>query len=110
MIGRGAYGRPWMVAALNQALAAGEAPPEPGPEERLAIVLEHMAAEVSDFYGDPLGLKVFKKHLGWYVQHASWPATAEGTRRAAKAELCRLQTAAEVAAGPRRSWLPQGAI
>ena len=103
MIGRGAYGRPWLVAALNQALASGEAPGEPGPEERLAIVLEHMAASL-DFYGDPLGLKVFKKHLGWYVQHAPWPATSEA-RRAAKAELCRLERAADVEAGLTRLWI-----
>jgi len=104
MIGRGAYGRPWLVAALNRTLANGEAPVEPGPEERLAIVLEHMAASL-DFYGDPLGLKVFKKHLGWYVQHAPWPETPEA-RRAAKAELCRVETASEVEQRLRRLWLP----
>ncbi len=103
MIGRGVYGRPWLVAALNKALVTGEAPSEPGPEERLALVLEHMAASL-EFYGDPLGLKVFKKHLGWYVQHAPWPEAPEA-RRAAKAELCRMETAAAVEAGLRRLWL-----
>ena len=102
MIGRGAYGRPWMLAGLNQALATGETPPEPGREERLAIVLGHMQASL-DFYGAPLGLKIFRKHLGWYVQHAPWPQAPEG-RRAAKAELCQLPTAAEVEAGLRRLW------
>jgi tRNA-dihydrouridine synthase len=102
MIGRGACGRPWLVAHLNQALQTGGSPPEPGPEDRLAIVVEHMTASL-DFYGDPLGLKVFRKHLGWYVQHAPWPEGAE-VRRAAKAELCQLETAAEVEAGLRRLW------
>ena len=102
MIGRGAYGRPWMLAALNQALKTGEAPPEPGPQARLAIVLEHMQASL-DFYGAPLGLKVFRKHLGWYVQHAPWPEPPE-TRRAAKAELCQMETTAEVEMGLRRLW------
>ena len=107
MIGRGAYGRPWLVAALNQALQTGEAPAEPETEERLAIVLGHMQASL-DFYGAPLGLKVFKKHLGWYVQHAPWPETPEA-RRTAKAELCRLETAAGVEAGLKRLWLSAGA-
>ena len=105
MIGRGAYGRPWIVAALNRALATGEAPPEPGPEERLAIVLGHMHASL-DFYGERLGLKIFRKHLGWYVQHAPWPVTSEA-RRAAKAELCQMEAAAEVEAGLRRLWAQQ---
>jgi tRNA-dihydrouridine synthase len=102
MVGRGAYGRPWIVAGLNRALATGAAPPEPGPEARLAIVLEHMQSSL-DFYGDPLGLKVFKKHLGWYVLEAPWPETPEA-RRAAKVELCRLESASEVEAGLRRLW------
>ena len=56
-----------------------------------------------DFYGDPLGLKVFKKHLGWYVQEAPWPRTPEA-RRAAKAELCRMERAAEIETGLGRLW------
>ncbi|HEX4095348.1 MAG TPA: tRNA dihydrouridine synthase DusB [Caulobacteraceae bacterium] len=102
MIGRAAYGRPWLVAALNQALAAGEAAAEPGPETRLAIVLEHLAANIA-FYGESLGLKVFRKHLGWYVQQAPWPADAQA-RRAAKAELCQLETAAAIEGGLCRLW------
>ncbi|HEY5410338.1 MAG TPA: tRNA dihydrouridine synthase DusB [Caulobacteraceae bacterium] len=102
MIGRGAYGRPWIVDALNRALDTGETLEEPGADARLAIVMEYMAASLA-FYGDPLGLKVFKKHLGWYVERAPWPAAA-GVRRAAKSELCRLDSAAEVEAGLRRLW------
>ena len=82
--------------------STGEAPAEPGPEERLAIVLEHMAASLA-FYGDRLGLKVFKKHLGWYVLQAPWPETTEA-RRAAKGDLCRMESAAEVETGLRRLW------
>ena len=102
MIGRAAYGRPWLVAALNRALETGEALKEPGPEARLAIVLEHLAANLA-FYGERLGLKVFRKHLGWYVERAPWPAAPEA-RRSAKSELCRLDSAAEVEAGLRRLW------
>jgi nifR3 family TIM-barrel protein len=94
MLGRGVYGRPWLAAALEQGLAGGGGAAEPGPEARLALVIEHFR-EALAFYGDRLGLKIFRKHLGWYVEQAPWPADA-GVRRAAKARLCRLESPAEV--------------
>lgn len=102
MVGRGAYGRPWLIAGLQRSLKTGDPIEEPGPEERLAIVLEHLAASL-DFYGSPLGLKVFRKHLGWYLERAPWPGSP-AARRAAKAELCRMESAAEVEAALRRLW------
>ena len=63
---------------------------EPDREERLAIVIEHLRASVA-FYGLPLGLKMFRKHLGWYVEQAPWPADPL-ERREAKGRLCRLDT------------------
>ncbi|MBX3476563.1 MAG: tRNA dihydrouridine synthase DusB [Brevundimonas sp.] len=90
MLGRGVYGRPWLPAYLEQALADGTVLQEPGPQARLAIVIDHLRASVA-FYGLPLGLKMFRKHLGWYVEQAPWPADA-AERRAAKARLCRLET------------------
>lgn len=94
MIGRGVYGRPWILAALEAAVAGGAAIVEPDPEERLEIVIGHLG-EALAFYGEPIGLKVFRKHLGWYVQAAPWPGDA-AARREAKARLCRLETAAAV--------------
>lgn len=102
MVGRGAYGRPWLIAALQRALQTGAPIEEPGLQERLGIVLQHLQASL-DFYGEPLGLKVFRKHLGWYVERAPWPASPE-RRRAAKAELCRAESVSEVEAGLRRLW------
>ena len=94
MLGRGVYGRPWLPAYLERALADGTVLAEPGREHRLAIVIEHLRASVA-FYGLPLGLKMFRKHLGWYVEQAPWPADP-AQRRADKARLCRLDTPAEV--------------
>ena len=94
MLGRGVYGRPWLASHLDRALEDGEQLREPGREERLAIVIEHLRASVA-FYGLPLGLKMFRKHLGWYIEQAPWPAKA-ADRRAAKASLCRLETPGEV--------------
>jgi tRNA-dihydrouridine synthase len=67
---------------------------EPGPEARLAIVIEHLRASV-EFYGLPLGLRMFRKHLGWYIEQAPWPADPQH-RRAAKARICRLDEPAAV--------------
>jgi tRNA-dihydrouridine synthase B len=106
MVGRGAYGRPWLIAALQRALETGAPIEEPDAGTRLTIVLGHMADSLA-FYGDPLGLKVFKKHLGWYIERAPWPSSPEA-RRAAKSELCRLDSAAAIEAGLRRLWLGGG--
>ena len=87
MIGRGAYGRPWIAAALDQALATGTKLREPGLKERLEIVQSHLADSLK-FYGDALGLKIFRKHLGWYVMGA--PLGDVVSRRQAKARLCQI--------------------
>jgi tRNA-dihydrouridine synthase B len=91
MIGRGAYGRPWIAAALDRALngtgATGAALVEPSLKERLEIVQAHLADSLK-FYGVGLGLKVFRKHLGWYVMDTSLGDVAG--RRRAKALLCQI--------------------
>jgi tRNA-dihydrouridine synthase B len=103
MIGRGSYGRPWRARALDVALAGGaEAENEPSADERLGIVLDHLGESLA-FYGERLGLKIFRKHLGWYVERAPWPAQAD-VRREAKALLCRLDSAGAVAEGLTALW------
>lgn len=102
MLGRGVYGRPWAAAAIDRALAGQLALREPGPAERLAIVVEHFRDSLA-FYGERLGLKMFRKHLGWYIEQAPWPADA-ALRRTEKARLCRLETPAEVEAELAALW------
>jgi len=101
MIGRGAYGRPWIArevdAALDDRIVA-----EPDLQERLGIALDHLAETIA-FYGERIGLKIFRKHLGWYVEGAPAPVAAEA-RRAAKSTLCRLERAAEVEAALIALW------
>jgi nifR3 family TIM-barrel protein len=105
MLGRGVYGRPWLAAALDEALgAAAAAAPEPGAEARYAVVEAHLERALA-FYGDSLGLRLFRKHLGFYVEAAPFPAAREA-RRAARAALCRLERADEVLAGLRTLWAP----
>ena len=104
MLGRGVYGRPWLAAHLEQALADGMRLQEPDREERLAIVIEHLRGSVA-FYGLPLGLKMFRMHLGWYIEQAPWPDDPL-ERRAAKARLCRLETPLEVEQALSALWRP----
>lgn len=103
MIGRGAGGRPWLAAKIEARLH-GLPFEEPDPEQRLAIVLAHFRDALS-FYGEGLGLKMFRKHLGWYVEAAPWPTDA-GARRSAKAALCRLDSPHEVEVTLAALWLP----
>ena len=102
MLGRGVYGRPWLAAHLDRALADGTRLEEPAAADRLAIVIEHMNASVA-FYDMPVGLKMFRKHLGWYIEQAPWPPEPEA-RRAAKSRLCRLDDPADVAEALATLW------
>lgn len=94
MIGRGSYGRPWAAAAIDSALENGGEITEPDLQQRLAIMLEHMRDSIA-FYGDLHGLKIFRKHLGWYIEHAPIALAAED-RRAARSQLCRMTSARDV--------------
>jgi len=102
MIGRGTYGRPWVAAALDRALETGQPVQEPDLEQRLAIALEHLSDTLS-FYGDSRGLKIFRKHLGWYMEAASVPFCRE-ERRAVRSRLCSLTRANEVESALRDLW------
>jgi len=102
MLGRGVYGRPWLAAHMERALADGTVLQEPERQERFDIVVEHLRASAA-FYGLPLGLKMFRKHLGWYVEQAPWPDDPL-ERRAAKGRLCRLESPEAVEAGLAALW------
>jgi nifR3 family TIM-barrel protein len=102
MIGRGAYGRPWAAAALDKALAGGTDMEEPDLAHRLGIALEHFT-DTLRFYGDAWGLKIFRKHLGWYVEKASWPADPR-IRRAEKARLCQIDNVRDVESALTELW------
>ena len=101
MVGRGSYGRPWIASCLGTALAQGGAIEEPDAKTRLSILLEHLAASLR-FYGDALGLRVFRKHLGWYVENAPFGTVA--TRREAKATLCRIDNATALEKNVMKFW------
>jgi len=64
MIGRAAQGRPWIFAQINHFLACGEHLPSPGHAALGLALLGHLDALYA-FYGEPRGVRVARKHIGW---------------------------------------------
>ncbi|MCP5088864.1 MAG: tRNA dihydrouridine synthase DusB [Rhodobacteraceae bacterium] len=74
MVGRGARGRPWILAQIG-ADVFGEAAPEIPRESKLIdMISEHYEAMLT-FYGPALGNRVARKHLGWYMDDLATPPT-----------------------------------
>jgi nifR3 family TIM-barrel protein len=69
MIGRGAQGAPWKLATIAAALHGTTAPRVPAGAELADLVAEHHGMMLS-FYGRDLGLRIARKHLGWYADEA----------------------------------------
>lgn len=65
MVGRGAYGRPWFLRQVMEYLRDGKKVPSPEIQDQMETVLEHYQAMLSH-YGTDTGLKIARKHLGWY--------------------------------------------
>lgn len=66
MVGRGAYGRPWLLGQVMADLAGGERP-DPSLDEQLAIILEQYDA-MQSLYGTHTGVNLARKHIGWYTK------------------------------------------
>ena len=73
MVGRGIQGRPWALAEIAAALHGGAEPDIPAGDDLVDLVAGHYQAMLS-FYGTALGLRVARKHLGWYMDGAGTPA------------------------------------
>jgi tRNA-dihydrouridine synthase B len=65
MIGRGAYGRPWFPHQVARFLRTGERLPDPPLQRQYAIVTAHFEDMLSH-YGTEAGIRMARKHLGWY--------------------------------------------
>jgi tRNA-dihydrouridine synthase B len=67
MIGRGAYGRPWLLAQVMAALT-GRAPiADPSIEEQYCLIIEHYKAMLTH-YDEMTGVNMARKHIGWYTK------------------------------------------
>ena len=67
MIGRGAYGKPWLLAQVMRWLSHGERRSDPSLDEQYAVIVEHYHAML-DHYGRDTGVNMARKHIGWYTK------------------------------------------
>lgn len=90
MVGRAAQGRPWLLAQISAALYGTPAPVVPEGAALVDLVAAHYEGML-DFYGRELGVRIARKHLGWYID-------AAGGEPAIRARLMRESDAAAVLA------------
>lgn len=74
MIGRGAYGRPWLLGQVMHWFATGQRRADPTLEEQYVLIVGHYRAML-DHYGELTGVNMARKHLGWYTK--GLPGSAE---------------------------------
>ena len=74
MIGRGCYGRPWFLRQVIHYLRTGQQLPDPAVSEQLDILLGHYE-DMLRHYGTEPGMRVARKHIGWYSK--GLPGSAE---------------------------------
>lgn len=67
MIGRGAYGRPWLLAQVMAALTGNRPPADPTVEEQYHLIIGHYHAMLAH-YGEMTGVNMARKHIGWYTK------------------------------------------
>ncbi len=66
MIGRAAQGNPWLFREIDHFLRHGERRAPPTTDERAEVLRQHLQA-LHDFYGERMGVRIARKHLGWYL-------------------------------------------
>jgi tRNA-dihydrouridine synthase B len=67
MVGRAAQGRPWIFREIDHYLRTGKHLPAPYIDDVRTLMDEHLRAHYA-FYGDYLGVRTARKHIGWYVR------------------------------------------
>ena len=67
MIGRGAYGRPWLLGQVMHWLRTGEARPDPSVEAQYHLIVEHYR-DMLAHYGREAAVPIARKHIGWYTR------------------------------------------
>jgi tRNA-dihydrouridine synthase B len=95
MVGRGAYGAPWLPGRIAAFLARGTQPAPPSLAEQASIAGEHVEAMLIH-YGAELGLRNARKHVGWYLETSG---RAADTVKAWRRQLCTESSPARVLQG-----------
>ncbi|MFN2348090.1 MAG: tRNA dihydrouridine synthase DusB [Thioalkalivibrio sp.] len=83
MIGRAAQGSPWIFREMAHFRATGEHMPAPGAHEVSMLLRAHLEA-LYDFYGEHAGVRIARKHIGWYLR--AHPAAAQWRKALMAAE------------------------
>jgi tRNA-dihydrouridine synthase B len=91
MIGRAAQGKPWLFREIDHYLRTGTMLPPPDLKEVREILLGHLQ-ELHQFYGDYMGVRIARKHVGWYLQNR--PDGSSFRKQFNSIELAADQTAA----------------
>jgi tRNA-dihydrouridine synthase B len=108
MIGRGAFGRPWIFREIAHYLATGTRRAAPDAAEWSGIVIDHVRA-MHAFHGESSGVRIARKHIGWYVHGMPGgerlreqvnTANSADDQLAALAAWCALLEASERTAAP----------
>ncbi|HSM11395.1 MAG TPA: tRNA dihydrouridine synthase DusB [Lysobacter sp.] len=90
MVGRAAQGRPWILREIAHYLATGQLLPEPTLAEVRAVLLGHLE-HLHAFYGEPAGVRIARKHLGWYAKDRPDNAAFRGVVNRADTAQAQLQ-------------------
>jgi tRNA-dihydrouridine synthase B len=67
MIGRGSYGKPWLLGQIMHWFETGIAIPDPSLDEQYHLIVEHYRAMMMH-YGTEVGVRCARKHIGWYTK------------------------------------------
>jgi tRNA-dihydrouridine synthase B len=89
MIGRAAQGRPWLFREIAHFLATGRRLPPPTVDEARTLILGHLDDHYA-FHGEDAGVRVARKHLGWYVRDLAHGAAARAEFNAAQTALAQV--------------------
>lgn len=73
MVGRGAYGKPWLLGQMMHGFAAGAPLADPAIDEQYRLIVEHYHAMI-EHYGVTIGVPCMRKHIGWYTKGLSGSA------------------------------------
>lgn len=65
MVGRASYGKPWIIRDIIDYFATDNIRTAPSPQEILDLLIEHYNS-ILEHYGDQAGVKIGRKHIGWY--------------------------------------------
>jgi tRNA-dihydrouridine synthase B len=106
MIGRASHGAPWIFGAVNADLLVGKAPPQLLRADLRDMILTHLDS-VYSFYGEETGVRIARKHLGWYCEQL-----LDDPAQVRRELMGALSTAAQFAQALKHFdfWVGQGAL